>query len=205
MPANTPKYALPYPLPTEPVAEGAQAIRNLAERLDAYAGLTILAETQLAAAAPTMTFPASLKRIATPSFIWRYTMTRRADWTRCFGSTEIRAEITSGSGYFVSGATPNGSASGGGSGYLHAGGCPGNNASADTYSASAITFPDYSRTNTRKMCFSNGGFVATGTGMYLDMFTGYWSNPAAITSLTMLFSVAGNYAAGSRMSLYGIR
>lgn len=33
MPANTPK-GLPYPLPTEPVAEGAQAIRNLAEALD---------------------------------------------------------------------------------------------------------------------------------------------------------------------------
>ena len=34
MPANTPK-GFPYPLPTEPVAEGAQAIRNLAEAIDA--------------------------------------------------------------------------------------------------------------------------------------------------------------------------
>lgn len=33
MPANTTR-GLPYPLPTEPVAEGAQAIRNLAEALD---------------------------------------------------------------------------------------------------------------------------------------------------------------------------
>lgn len=32
MPANTPQ-GFPYPLPTEPVAEGAQAIRNLAEAL----------------------------------------------------------------------------------------------------------------------------------------------------------------------------
>ena len=46
MPANTPR-GLPYPLPTEPVAEGAQAIRNLAEAVDpklggelAYAELT---------------------------------------------------------------------------------------------------------------------------------------------------------------------
>jgi len=38
MPANTPN-GLPYPLPTEPVAEGAQAIRNLAEAVDS----TILA------------------------------------------------------------------------------------------------------------------------------------------------------------------
>lgn len=37
MPANTPK-GLPYPLPTEPVAEGAQAIRNLAEAVDAQLG-----------------------------------------------------------------------------------------------------------------------------------------------------------------------
>lgn len=34
MPANTPR-GFPYPLPTEPVAEGAQAIRNLAEAIDA--------------------------------------------------------------------------------------------------------------------------------------------------------------------------
>src|SRR5262245_18846959 len=33
MPGNTAR-GLPYPLPTEPVAEGAQAIRNLAEALD---------------------------------------------------------------------------------------------------------------------------------------------------------------------------
>jgi hypothetical protein len=37
MPANTPR-GLPYPLPTEPVAEGAQAIRNLAEAVDAQLG-----------------------------------------------------------------------------------------------------------------------------------------------------------------------
>lgn len=34
MPANTPR-GFPYPLPTEPVAEGAQAVRNLAEKIDA--------------------------------------------------------------------------------------------------------------------------------------------------------------------------
>lgn len=33
MPANTP-HGFPYPLPTEPVAEGAQAIRNLAEAVE---------------------------------------------------------------------------------------------------------------------------------------------------------------------------
>lgn len=35
MPATTPEYDFPYPLPTEPVTEGAQAIRNLAERIEA--------------------------------------------------------------------------------------------------------------------------------------------------------------------------
>ena len=36
MPANTSK-GYPYPLPTEPVAEGAQAIRNLADANNAHA------------------------------------------------------------------------------------------------------------------------------------------------------------------------
>ena len=34
MPATTPNVPLPYPLPTEPVAEGAAAIRSLAEAVD---------------------------------------------------------------------------------------------------------------------------------------------------------------------------
>jgi hypothetical protein len=47
MPANTPR-GYPYPLPTEPVAEGAQAIRNLAETIDARdIGMVLLAETAL--------------------------------------------------------------------------------------------------------------------------------------------------------------
>lgn len=41
MPANTPK-GLPYPLPSEPVAEGAQAIRNLAEATDTRLRLTVI-------------------------------------------------------------------------------------------------------------------------------------------------------------------
>lgn len=34
MPASTPKRSLPYPLPTEPLADGANAIKNLALALD---------------------------------------------------------------------------------------------------------------------------------------------------------------------------
>lgn len=48
MPANTTR-GLPYPLPSEPVAEGAQAIRNLAEAVDPL----------LAAGTPSATPPAS--------------------------------------------------------------------------------------------------------------------------------------------------
>lgn len=48
MPANTSR-GYPYPLPTEPVAEGAQAIRNLAEAADAKVGWVPLAEIDLMA------------------------------------------------------------------------------------------------------------------------------------------------------------
>jgi len=49
MPATTPR-GYPYPLPTEPVAEGAQAIRNLAESADAKVGWVPLGEIDLMAA-----------------------------------------------------------------------------------------------------------------------------------------------------------
>jgi len=51
MPANTP-LGLPYPLPTEPVAEGAQAIRNLAEAVDVRLA-TLLRFTNSAQQGPT--------------------------------------------------------------------------------------------------------------------------------------------------------
>ena len=48
MPANTSR-GFPYPLPTEPVAEGAQAIRNLAEAVDTKAGLHLIQAITLGA------------------------------------------------------------------------------------------------------------------------------------------------------------
>ena len=49
MPANTPR-GFPYPLPAEPVAEGAQAIRNLAEAIDAKEAGRELSYTEFTAA-----------------------------------------------------------------------------------------------------------------------------------------------------------
>lgn len=55
MPANTPR-GFPYPLPAEPVAEGAQAIRNLAEAVDAFlselAYVEVTASVNVASGAP---------------------------------------------------------------------------------------------------------------------------------------------------------
>lgn len=67
MPGTTSKYALPYPLPAEPVAEGAQAIRNLAEAVEtkmgelAYAEITAavtISATSEASPNPVVTAPA---------------------------------------------------------------------------------------------------------------------------------------------------
>ena len=56
MPANTAR-GYPYPLPTEPVTEGAQAIRNLAEKVDTKAGVDLISKVTIATPG-TITFPA---------------------------------------------------------------------------------------------------------------------------------------------------
>ncbi len=63
MPANTTK-GYPYPLPTDPVAEGAGAIQDLAEAVDTQLGtrasgtVTVNVTTGGTAANATVTFPA---------------------------------------------------------------------------------------------------------------------------------------------------
>lgn len=60
MPGTTPR-GFPYPLPTEPVAEGAQAIRNLAEAIDAKSGIIPLAMNASGSALP-RSIPFTLSR-----------------------------------------------------------------------------------------------------------------------------------------------
>jgi len=43
LPSSTPVYALPYPLPTDQVSEGANDIKALADRLEAVLGTTVAA------------------------------------------------------------------------------------------------------------------------------------------------------------------
>jgi hypothetical protein len=68
MPSETPIAALPYPLPTEPIADGATAIRELAEALDPKVGVV-----------PALDLPAApvdgqraivVDSLAAPTFAW---------------------------------------------------------------------------------------------------------------------------------------
>jgi hypothetical protein len=65
MPANTTRAGLPYPIGTDPVADGDDAIKNLAERLDGTSGT--VPSVPYAIAAGTTPGP-SFSNVATSTF-----------------------------------------------------------------------------------------------------------------------------------------
>lgn len=60
MPASTSRTGLPYPLGTDPVSDGDDAIKNLAERLDGTAGNAVSVPFAMAAGVATVPAPAAV-------------------------------------------------------------------------------------------------------------------------------------------------
>ena len=83
----------------------------------------------------------------------------------------------------------------------------GANATASVFGNSFILILDYAATNRRGFLFGSGAITTEGTTSTYQRFTGYGSyrGAAAITQVTLTSGNGGNFVAGSRVTLYGLR
>ena len=80
-------------------------------------------------------------------------------------------------------------------------------ATAGESTTSQLWIYNYSGTTfQKKMMAVTNNFSSTGfADFFVQQFSGHWRNTAAVTSIKLLDSGAGNIVAGSVFSLYGIR
>jgi hypothetical protein len=206
LPANTPR-GYPYPLPTEPVAEGAQAIRNLAERIDSNSALELI-ETKTLSAPGHLIFSA-IPQIYTDLEVRLF---GRAD-AGASGLTEIVCQFNDygAAGYnsqrllwYQAAVTANELAP---YGAASIGYCPDTAGDASLRCAGRATFPGYRSAGWREWMadIHSGG---PGGGGRRTMCSGLcWGLGAgvAITKLDFWLNPGGNFAVGSRATLYGVK
>lgn len=89
--------------------------------------------------------------------------------------------------------------------YLRCGSCPAATANASRFSNNNIIIPNYTGTNGFKIVTTDCSFYyGTGTGtMIRSIHGGFWPGAIAITRVTV-FPSAGNFVAGSRLTIYGL-
>lgn len=85
------------------------------------------------------------------------------------------------------------------------GSMPAATAPANWFGASEIVIPHYAGSTNQKAVEASTGYrVGTGTGQGISMrSSGWWSSGGAINRLTLL-PAAGNFAAGTRVTIYGM-
>ena len=204
MPSATPR-GYPYPLPTEPVAEGAAAIRALAEKVDANV-VDLIQTIKLSSAGP-ITF------LAIPQ---TYAHLLAVGSVRCaLGATNdplgLRFNNDSGPGYrsqqtnAVAGGPPNTSAQAP-SGFGYCGHAPGStSAPASWFNAFELLIPSYRDTGQLRSWLSRGFSAWGAADMSLHSFGGFFWGAPAVTRLDIFGVTAPNsLAVGSRISLYGL-
>lgn len=202
MPANTPR-GLPYPLPTEPVAEGAQAIRNLAEAIDLAPRR--IAQVVVGANVPTIDFaniPQTFENLALAVYA-------RSD--NAAAAIELRARFNDNAAVvyaweiaaFVAGAAAPGENLGQSSLLLAR--IPGlGSPSAGSFGQVLSEITAYRRGGHKMITSRAGAYTAIASGgIRAEVSSGVCTDPAAIAKLTLLLS-AGLFVNGSVATLYGL-
>ena len=204
MPANTPR-GYPYPLPTEPVAEGAQAIRNLAEAIDAK-GFVKIDEKILAAAAATIDFsaiPQTFTHLEVRALL-------RSDQNAAYTDTGFRLNGDTGANYNTEAlqavaTTPTAynrinDTSG------HTGQCSGASAPASNFSSTVIRLYGYRNTALFKAAdvLTTMRFASASPAVTVFTIASFWSSLAAVNRLTLILPPSWNFVIGSQAALYGI-
>lgn len=193
--AGTTPLGLPYPSPSDPVAQGAANIQALATAVDTLlARLSPIASVLLAAPAATIDFPA----IPAAGFTaLRLVLSLRADNAAAANQAAIRFNGDAGNNY-VSAASVLGS-------YIALAPIPAAASGVATFGAAEVIIPAYNNAARFKSAEYYGGFADTGAGASGHGASGgSWRNVAAINRITVVLTIAGNLVAGSRADLYGL-
>ena len=205
MPGTTPR-GYPYPLPTEPVAEGAAAIRALADALDAKVAGDLIQTITLAAAGPIVFsgIPAIYNELVLSLYVRGASniaggldslLMRFNDQTAgaynsqflyAYQNTVAAGFADAAAGAFIANI-PDGS-------------------NANLWAALVCRIPGY-RVPGYKTWTSDGDAAAPGGGGRIFKHGGiYWGGGADVISKIGLYQFTGsNLAVGSRASLYGRR
>ena len=75
---------------------------------------------------------------------------------------------------------------------------------ASTFNGTVIDILDYANTNKNTTVRALGGFDSNGGGA-LGLYSGLWSNTAAVSTVTLSVYQGSNFAANSSFALYGIK
>ena len=203
MPSLTPR-GYPYPLPTEPVAEGAQAIRNLADRIDSNSAWELIQSLTLTGAAPYPTFSAIPQ-------IYRDLQIRiiaKAVVAGSGGTIDLGFQFNDSAAantYYTQRlwafATTPTAAGTGGQTYGICGSHPDSTQAAHILGSSIIDLPNYRSTAHKTWLYHNMAW--TPSGPITLSGGGYWLNTAAITKW-QAFYIGGGFAIGSA-ALYGLK
>ena len=203
MPSQTPR-GYPYPLPTDPVAEGAQAIRNLAEKVDV--SVVDLIQTIKLSAAGQFNFAAIPQTYAHLLLIGSV----RCSVAATNDPIMLRFNNDSGAGYRSQQGMAIGSSSSAAenapAGQGQFGHAPGGAITPATWFGSfELLIPSYRDTGQLRSWLSRGFSAWGASGMALFNFGGFFWGPAALTSLQLFGSAPPNsFATGSRVSMYGL-
>lgn len=203
MPANTPR-GLPYPLPTEPVAEGAQAIRNLAEaikgwqclgEIDAAAAgglsftgidqdfdsLRLIASLRATQAGQAVVINMRLNNVATAQYVKNNVLATNSLLSVAYAGPATELDI---------------------------GSVPGAGATAGYFASVDLVIPAFTASKMRTVqgTVNNpcppGAFTAAAMLNYV--IQGVYADMAPITALNVFPTGGGPFASGSRAWLYGI-
>jgi hypothetical protein len=202
MPATTPISGLPYPLPTEPVAEGAQAIRNLAEAIDGLPRR--IAAITLAAPAPSFDFQSIPQ---TPFEHLRLIVDARSDVAATETGLNLRFnndasalydwQITQTSGAGAAGAVSSLDTK------IIVGNVPGAAVSAGFFSLTEILIGRY-RGPHNKHTLAHSALIHDQASKIIFSGAGDWRNQAAAINRVTVYPNTGQFIAGSQAILYGL-
>lgn len=105
----------------------------------------------------------------------------------------------------ISGGVLNSTSTGSAAGYMQVGRAPGGSATANYAGQATLVIPAYTQTTFYKQVRCVGATNNGGTASELmeTLFSGVWKSTAAVTEIT-IYPSSGNWAAGSRATLYGI-